>query len=325
MSKSHILCQNTKSYGISSRLQEILCLLGQGYVFEEGEEILRQILGIEVSAKQIQRISEHYGQGLEERQQQYEEGKKQVPVLKLKKPEEPVYIMFDGSMVFTREEGWKEMKVGRLFSQSSCTTIQKDRNKIMQSLYVCHLGGHKEFLNKWESYTEPYQTKVCIADGAIWNWNWVDDCYPQAVQILDFFHAAEKIGSYAAIQYPDIAERYKWMNLQKERLRNNEVAAVIEQLKSSTSRNKEAEKARTDAIGYYENNQSRMQYKTYLQKGYLIGSGPIEAAHRNVVQQRLKLSGQRWSLKGAQQIANLRACKKSNQWSTIISLIKSAA
>ena len=54
------------------------------------------MLGIEVSAKQIQRVSEHYGQELEEEQQQYEEGKKEVPVLKLKKPEEPVYIMFDG-------------------------------------------------------------------------------------------------------------------------------------------------------------------------------------------------------------------------------------
>jgi len=115
------------------------------------------------------------------------------------------------------------------------------------------------------------------------------------------------------------------MNLQKEQLRNNEAAKIIEQLKLSISRNKDAEKARTDAIRYYENNLTRMQYKTYLEKGYLIGSGAIEAAHRNVVQQRLKLSGQRWSATGAQQIVNLRACKKSSQWNTVINLIKSAA
>lgn len=289
--------------------------MGQGYVFEEGEEVLEQLMGIEISAKQIQRVSEHYGEVLEEQQvQQYSEGKKEPPVLKLKKSEEPVYIMFDGSMVFTREEGWKEMKVGRIFNQSSCTAIQENRNQIMQSLYVCHLGGHTEFLKKWESYTEPYQNKICIADGAKWIWNWVEDCYPQSVQILDFFHAVEKIGSYAAIQYTDISERGKWMNLQKERLRNNEAGQIIEEMKISISRNKNAEKARTDAIRYYENNLSRMQYKTYLEKGYLIGSGAIEAAHRNVIQQRLKLSGQRWSAKGAQQIANLRAIKKSNQW-----------
>lgn len=43
----------------------------------------------------------------------------------------------------------------------------------------------------------------------------------------------------------------------------------------------------------------------------LIGSGAIEAAHRNVIQKRLKLSGQRWTIKGAQQITNLRTYKKS--------------
>lgn len=317
-----MLSQHTQHYGISSRLQEILSLLGQGYVFEEGEEILQQLLGIEVSAKQIQRVSEHYGQALE---QQYAAGKEEPPLLKLKKPEEPVYIMFDGSMVFTREEGWKEMKVGRIFNESSCISIQESRNQITQSLYVCHLGGHKEFLDKWESYTEPYKNKICIADGAKWIWNWVEDCYPQAVQILDFFHAVEKIGTYAAIQYPDKPERDKWMGLQKQRLENNEANKVVKSMNKSKGRNKEADKARRDAIRYYENNLERMQYKTYLDKGYLIGSGAIESAHRNVVQQRLKLSGQRWSAKGAQQIVNLRACKKSSQWNTVINLIKSAA
>jgi hypothetical protein len=261
---------------------------------------------------------------LEEQQQQYEEEEKEPPVLKLKAPQEPVYMMVDGSMVFTREEGWKEMKVGRLFNQSSCTPVQPNRNAILQSLYLCHLGDHKAFWDKWESYCEPYQNKICIADGARWIWNWVEDCYPQCVQILDFFHATEKLGSYAALQYPDGGEREKWMEVQKQRLRNNEADKIIAELKISDTNSKEVEKARTDVIRYYENNLSRMQYRTYLEKGYLIGSGAIEAAHRNVIQQRLKLSGQRWSVKGAQQIANLRASKKSNQWNVVINLINAA-
>ena len=127
VSKTHVLCQHTRHYGISSRLQEILCLLGQGYVFEESEEILQQLLGLAVSARQIQRVSEHYGQVLEEQQQQYVADSPEAPaapVLKLKNPQEPLYMMVDGSMVFSREQGWKEMKLGRLFNQSACTAIQ---------------------------------------------------------------------------------------------------------------------------------------------------------------------------------------------------------
>lgn len=325
MSKEHPLCQHTQQYGISSKLQEVICLLAHSHVFEEGEEMLKELLGLDISAKQIQRVSEHYGGVLEIQAADYISSKEDAPVLKLKTPQEPVYIMFDGSMVFTREEGWKEMKVGRIFTESSCVAIQEDRREILQSQYVCHLGGHKEFLAKWESHTEAYNNKICIADGAKWIWNWAEDCYPGMVQILDFFHAVEKIGSYAALQYEDKEERCKWMDIQKKRLRNNEAGKIKEELHGHITKSKEAEKARTDAVRYYENNESRMQYKTYIDKGYLIGSGAIESAHRNVIQQRLKLSGQRWSIKGAQQITNLRACKKSNQWDNLIEIIKKAA
>ncbi|MFV0345788.1 MAG: hypothetical protein ACK5IQ_06010, partial [Bacteroidales bacterium] len=56
----------------------------------------------------------------------------------------------------------------------------------------------------------------------------------------------------------------------------------------------------------YQKNIKRMKYKTFLDNGLLIGSGAIESAHRDILQQRLKLSGQRWTKKGLQQIANLR-------------------
>jgi hypothetical protein len=80
-----------------------------------------------------------------------------------------------------------------------------------------------------------------------------------------------------------------------------------------------------EVIRYYENNIERMKYGSFLKKGYLIGSGAIESAHRNVIQQRLKLSGQRWSIDGAQRIANLRAYRKSNRWENVVGVIKMAA
>lgn len=319
------MCQHTKKFGISGKLQEVICLLAQGHVFEEGEELLKELLGLDISAKQIQRVSEHYGQALETQEQEYVNGRKKPPVLKLKNPGEPVYIMFDGSMVFTREEKWREMKVGRIFTESACVPIQEGRREILQSQYVCHLGGHTGFLEKWESRTEAYSNKICIADGAKWIWNWVEDSSPDTVQILDFFHAVEKIGTYAALHFEDGTERCQWMDIQKKRLKDNLVREVIKELEGHQAKNKEAEKARTDAIRYYENNEGRMQYKTFMEKGYLIGSGAIESAHRNLVQQRLKLSGQRWGLEGAQQIINLRACKKSDQWDQLIGMIKQAA
>ena len=64
-------------------------------------------------------------------------------------------------------------------------------------------------------------------------------------------------------------------------------------------------------------------YKT-IGKG-LIGSGAMESAHKTVIQCRMKLSGQRWSMEGAQKMLQLRTIKMNQQWYEVINLIKKAA
>jgi len=92
----------------------------------------------------------------------------------------------------------------------------------------------------------------------------------------------------------------------------------------STSKT-EVGKALNDLIRYYENNVERMKYGSFTEKGYLIGSGAVESAHRHIIQQRLKRSGQRWSIRGAQRIANIRAYRIGNRWEKVILQIKKAA
>jgi hypothetical protein len=305
----------------------MICLLGQDCVFEEASELFESFLGISISAKQIQRVSEHYGEQLEESETNYQEEKQEVPIVSEEK-EEAVYITTDGSMVYTREEAWKEMKVGRIYSESSRVRVQESRTEVTDSLYVCTFGNNRDFIKKFEPYIEPYKHKVFIADGAKWIWNWVEDFYGDSVQILDFYHAVEKLGAYAALVYKDEAERRRWLDAQKQRLKADEVETIVEELKEIAAKitdTTEPNKVLNDVIRYYENNIERMKYGSFLKKGYLIGSGAIESAHRNVIQQRLKLSGQRWSINGAQRIANLRAYRKSNRWANVVGQIKMAA
>ena len=322
--KTHPMAQMKGPFGISEKLRELICLLGQSQVFADGQQLFLQMMGIDMGEKQIQRVSEYYGERLEEKQAK--EIEVAAPTPYKAQADEKTYIMVDGSMLFTREEGWKEIKVGRIFSENNRIAIQQNKNTIVDSQYVCHLGDHTEFLAKMEWHIDNHpELKICIADGAPWIWKWIEAKYPEIVQILDFYHVVEKLSHYALCQIENKTKRDAWMHKKKERLLNNEVDKIIQQLEGTVGRNTEAEKARKDVLRYYQTNLKRMQYKTYQDAGYLIGSGAIESAHRNVVQQRLKLSGQRWSKKGAQKIVNLRACHKSNQWGQIIELIKNAA
>ena len=121
-------------------------------------------------------------------------------------------------------------------------------------------------------------------------WDWVEDFYWDSVQILDFYHAIEKLSAYAILAYPDANQRHQWLEEQKQRLKNDEIEKIIEDLKNIIVETIQQKNALQSVIRYYENNIERMKYGTFIKKGYLIGSGSIESAHRNVIQQRLKLS-----------------------------------
>lgn len=235
------------------------------------------------------------------------------------------YAMMDGSMVFIKgaENGWKELKLGRVFSDKSAYQ-EKKRGIIKESDYVAHLGNSEDFLNKFEHLISSKTSLVAISDGARWIWEYWDTFHPQATQILDFFHVMEKIGLWATIILKDEKERKSWMKSCEELLLNNEIGEVIIQIQSVDCLG-DLLKKQKELLTYLLNNQRRMQYKTYKDKGLFIGSGAIEAANKEVIQKRFKLSGQRWTKKGLQQIANLRTAQKSKKWYNVLNLIKMAA
>jgi hypothetical protein len=303
-------------------MQELACYAGQRAVFEEASQMLNFIGGIDINAKQIERICHYHGQQLEDAiQQDIATGSDKV----YPDAEERYYVMVDGSMYLTREEKWKEMKLGRIFKDENNIGISKHRGMISQSEYVCHLGSHTDFFDKLSVYIERLKNPVFINDGARWIWNWIDTYYPDVVQILDFFHAKEHLCQFAKEYFQCSDKGEKWIEVQCNQLLDDKVEDVIEELKKMKTTKQKQKKKKESLEDYYQNNLKRMQYKTFKEQGLLIGSGAIESAHRDILQQRLKLSGQRWTKSGLQQIANLRILYKANKLGNQRNLIKFAA
>lgn len=321
IANKHRIGKMANNFRMTSYLQEQVCYQGQKETFEESSETFQRMLGIEVSNKQIQRVSEFYGECVEKNiQAQIAEDAWQSA--KPNTEPETTYAMSDGSMLLTKEEGWKEIKLGRVFKAQENITVSENRNQIGQSAYCAHLGNHERFLERFELLLKGVFSIVFIADGAKWFWEWVNIYFPHAIQILDYYHCKDYLCEFARNIYPEESIRKKWIEQQEKLLFKDEVEKVIVHLQSFKNLTGEALAAQEKIIRYYEHNKTRMRYGTYRQKNLLIGSGPIESAHRNVIQKRLKLSGQRWSKSGAQQIANLRVVHKSNQWHKVVELIQ---
>ncbi|MCP4456900.1 MAG: hypothetical protein GY816_02565 [Cytophagales bacterium] len=79
--------------------------------------------------------------------------------------------MGDGSMLLTREDGWKEIKVARIYGSSSLIEeVSKNRNELQDSHYLTHFGDSKAFWGKLDISLKnmPSERTVFIADGVKW-------------------------------------------------------------------------------------------------------------------------------------------------------------
>lgn len=321
LNKLHVLAQSPTSMSVSSFAQETMCYMGQHLVFKEAEEVINTLTGSDINAKQIERLCHHYGQSLEDELLHDIEVKGYQEVLP-RESEKRHYVSVDGSMYFTRKEGWKEIKLGRIYKEEDIAEVSKGRCELQASTYVAHLGSSKDFLPKMEYHIERLNNKVFIADGAAWIWNWVEDSYPNSVQIVDFFHAKEHLCEFAKDYFKDKTQTNQWIDIYSGIMLDKGITPVIEALNKLPNK---TEKLR-QLIGYYKNHQKRMQYHIFKKQGLQIGSGAIESAHKDVLQKRLKLSGQRWTKKGLQQIAQLRVAYKSGKWNHVEQLcVKIAA
>src|SRR5215210_2740388 len=316
IARIHPFSEAVNGFQISPRMQQLMAYCGQLDSYEKSKEVLKEMLQIEVSDTQIYRVTDFYGKAVEVTVNN-------EAVLSPVKANEVMYVEADGSMILTREEGWSEVKVGRIFKSSDCLHAEGKAGSISHSQYTAHLGSHKEFTKTLDNLIDKYgnlgNRLVFVSDGATWIKNWIEDAFPKAISILDYYHACEHLHEFSSSIFTDKAKEKIWTYKQKEWLLKGAVKTVISNIKR-VGKNSEAANG---LINYYSKNKNRMKYQEYVKIGCgLIGSGAIESAHKTLVQKRMKQSGQRWTSKGAQHMLNLRVVRKNNDWNKIIELSK---
>ena len=317
INNEHGFSKGKNGFQISPRMQELMVYAGQMDCYENCNDVIDKFLNIPVSSSQVHRVTDTYGKEIGKTVNEH------TTLTPLKK-EEVLYIEADGCMLLTREESWKEVKLGRIFKSSDCIHAGGKPGWISNSQYVAHLGAHKNFIAQMEhiidGYRHPTSKLVFITDGAPWLKNWIEDAYPCSQSILDYYHACEYLHAFSKEYFVDKTTEEQWIKIQKELLLESLVSQVIKNVDQLNSSKKEAAKL----IAYYNANIDRMNYKKYQQIGCgIMGSGAIESAHRKVIQKRMKQSGQRCSKQGAQNMLNLRVIKCNQQWEKIIALTKS--
>lgn len=305
VANTHRFMEQVPGYPITPCLKEAMVYLAQSELYTEAPHVFHLLTGQNQSQSTFWRLAQDCGQELEALLEQEEP----LPTLAAN---EAVYCMGDGSMIFT-DDGWREVKLGRVFVEAIRREKNEQRPRLASSQYIAHLGEHTDFERKMDVLLKGCaalgKRVVCISDGAIWLKNYWQRCLPEAELILDFWHVMEKLAEVAREGFWDESARKSWLEGQREYLQESELETVKANIKALSAQKYTVDKL----LQYLDNNAFRMDYKRYLEAGFRIGSGAMEAAHRTVIQSRMKRSGQRWSDRGAQNLLNLRVAYKSGK------------
>lgn len=191
--------------------------------------------------------------------------------------------------------------------------------------YVCGLVGGLAALSEplrnqgAQVGMDQAQRWLAISDGGAGLEDWLRENFPRVeTVILDFYHAAEHLNEWAKVLHPDETQAKRVASEWCHRLKHEGGKAVLSALKTLdvSGRGATVAEAHRVLLVYFGNQVHRMDYPSYRSKGWLIGSGPVESACKQVVGQRMKGSGMRWGEAGADAVCHIRALFRSEkgQW-----------
>ena len=298
--------------------------------YQEAEDSILRAYGVKVNDDTVRQVTNYIGNLVFERDCRLAEsafqklcsGKLEFPKAKKRGV---LYIETDGAAVNTRikdENGssWRENKLGMVFSSDnihSWTDRHGDKQRQIQKReYTSYIGSVEVFkkhlfacaLNNGYGL---YEKTVLLSDGATWIRNMREEVFPDAQQILDYFHLCENVNDFAKSCFGLDESQYKpWATEICRLLKDSKWPHVLEMLREI----KKPPQCPVDLIGYISNNINNIDYADYISKGYFIGSGAIEGGNKSVLHQRLKQSGMRWNSASAQCLLSLRTKYKSGLW-----------
>jgi len=228
-------------------------------------------------------------------------------------------LAIDGAQAPTRPEPfsrnvkrgkgeWREVKGFRLYLLNS--------KKIEHLISWHQIGDEKQVEAHLKILKEAHlipedKVRLCvIADGAPWIWKRVNNLFPSAKQVLDFYHCAEHVYEVANLHYNDCSQKAKsWAQATLTRLSNKKLDSVLWGLDRMNPSSYITKEKIVSLRKYLLKHEHRITYKSYKLASYHISSGAIESSNKLISHVRLKRSGAWWYPSCANHILKLRCAK----------------
>jgi hypothetical protein len=317
---------------LSPHVLRMVGIVGSRVSFQEGHQMLAELAGIEVATKHVEREAEHLGAEIlqDEKLVLEADSNAQLPAT--------LYLGLDGTGVPMRvselvgrsgkqEDGsakTREVKLVTVWSAQGRDEEGmplRDEGSVTYSAAIESAASRdtdkelSEFAKRVdrEAQRRRFQQaprQAVIGDGAPWIWNIASELFPDALQIVDRYHANERVSTVAkAIYGPGTELAEHWTHQRCTELKAGNLDAVLTALSSHFSI-KEARECKK----YFQTNRNRMRYDKFHAAGLCTSSAVVESGCKRAVGLRLKQGGMFWTVAGANAILALRCCRLSGRF-----------
>lgn len=331
-------CPRDRTLGLEGRslspaVTRMVGTVGALVSFQEGSDLLAELAGVEVGAKQVERTAEALGQEIAAQERRVVEPDKPSEIPRT------LYLGIDGTGIPMRpaelvgrpgkqadgSAKTREVKLCVMWSAEDRDEEGRpvrDRGSVTYSAAIETAATHdtdREIAPFWKRVEREARRRgfdraprqVVLGDGALWIWNLADELFPRATQIVDLFHAKEHLSEVARAIYGASSDLVTaWTRQRYDELDAGELDSLLTVLRTHQTSCEEARKA----VLYFERNRHRMRYAHFRAQGLCISSGVVEAGCKVAVGHRLKRAGMHWSLDGANAILALRCAKLSGRF-----------
>jgi hypothetical protein len=326
----HLGIENTS---LSPALTRMTGTVGAMVSFQEGSELLQELAGVPVDAKQVERTAEALGKEIAADERGDTEPSDAVPLPKT------LYLGIDGTGIPLRAEELadrtgkqpdgsaktREVKLCTVWSAESLDedgTPVRDEGSVTCSAAIESAATldtakeHSAFAQR--VWREAQRRRFCqaprtavLGDGAAWIWNLAADQFPEAIQIVDRFHAKQHLSDLGKALYGFTDPRAsQWAERRHEELDAGRFPALLAAIRRQVARSEDARRC----LHYFQTNRHRMRYPGFHAQGLCTSTGVVEAGCKVAIGTRLKRAGMHWTVRGANAIIALRCCKLSGRF-----------
>jgi hypothetical protein len=334
-------------------VREMILFATASCVPSELSTLLKKCSLCNPSTTAIQNIINKDGEIIEEYSKQLSTNVFQAVVI----PQETRAIVasLDGANVLLREagvkKGRKNIRPVERKNQSTSTSYHnamvgavsfygidtENKPERLESLYIARMPQEKTVIfkedfermvtlieNKYNKQKIPV-TKVLLTDAHLMIKGFAKENkkLQEYEMLVDFFHTTEHLSKAAEAIYgtnTDLSQHWydKWRDALKTDI--DAPAAIIRSMKGFMTRCKLTENRKKELrteITFFRKNKRLMKYSDFIARNLPIGSGPIEAAAKTIIKQRMCRSGMRWTREKGQYVLTIRAFVQSGLWNSV--------